>query len=133
MVWQTIKMGINRLKKGFAGHSESLGVFRITDADGRSLGGVQVFYRIMDGDWYPCRESLSGGNVSRSVSDGINFVQASSVFHQIGESVSWKFTKQGFVDKAVTLGSDGHSAEKGSWDVVLFREGFDKVDCGKSS
>ena len=132
-MWRMIKAAMERLKKGFSGHSESLGIFRITDADGRSLGGVQVFYRIMDGDWYPCRESLSGGNVSRSVPDGVNFVQASSVFHQIGESVSWKFNKQGFVDKTITLGSEGHSAEKGSWDVVLFREGSDKVDSGKSS
>ena len=101
MIQKMFKAVSDNLKVHFGGYCECRGVFRITDGKGALLTNVQVRCRIAEGDWIPCGRS-TGAAASSPAAAEANFVQASTLFYQIGEPVSWEFSKPGYATRTIT-------------------------------
>lgn len=112
--------GLERLRRGY---SECHGMFYITDPEGRVLGGVQVCYRVGEGEWISCGESIPGGvfhqTTSSSTAPQANFVQRAPVFHKIGESVCWRFQKDGFIPGMISWNTAEALVHEEAGSVVL--------------
>ncbi len=115
--------GLERLRRGY---SECHGMFQITDPEGRALGDVQVCYRVGEGEWIACGQSISGGvsrqPTSSSTTPQANFVQRAPVFHKIGEPVCWRFQKDGFIPGMITWNTAESLDHEAAGSVVLRRE-----------
>ncbi len=85
-----------KLKALLRGLNECKGLFRITDSDGRPIGGVQVSCRVGDATWVP------SGSSCAEVHAEVNYLQPASVFYRIGEPVEWRFRKAGYVERKIT-------------------------------
>ena len=96
MFWMTIVEWIRRFDAVLTGHSECRGMFRITDDNGKPLGGVEVYFKVGDAEWTPC------GRSCKSICKSTNYNQLSTVYYPIGEPVAWRFLKAGYIETTVT-------------------------------
>ena len=118
---------IGNIKSAFPWYSECHGVFRITDEEGRLLEEVQVLYRVgMDRDWLACGKSTSSRSPNKVEQEGRdqdpNFIQVETVFHGIGEPVSWQFVRPGFVTE-IFVRETGDLGENEGVELIKLRRG----------
>lgn len=118
MIHKMFKAVSDNLKVHFGGYCECLGVFRITDCKGALLPNVRVRYRIAEGDWTPCGRS-TGGATSGLAAAMANFIQPSTLFYQIGEPVSWEFSKPGYTTRTITRYTAGKTFDETLNAIVL--------------
>ena len=99
----------NKKKSGsISGFTECAGRFWIVGQDGRPIPGVAVFYRVGEDDcWIPCGFSGEQSSVSGEIPASGNFHQVEPIFFHIGELISWKFTKEGYVTQIISRQTTG--------------------------
>lgn len=106
MMQKVCRAIVDRLKVGFGYFSECRGIFCVTNSDHMPLPGVQVSYRVGCNDWIPCGTSTSRKEHRNPETDAdvpvVNFIQTNAIVYQLGEPVSWRFSKRGYATRTIT-------------------------------